>query len=144
MFGTAAMTPGFANIRQKGTFPSAKSNQYGALPGSVHSCRSDGGVVGTGSAVASVPPASSAVTSAVRTPSLRTGDNSSRGAGRTRPRFTDCLRLGVERRIDFRHFLRLAGVVGGSRVGTGLPTEGDVERTDPITAVRVDLLQRRE
>src|SRR5947209_16596510 len=85
MFGTAAITPGFANIRQKGTLPSAKSNQYGALPGRAHSCRSAGGVVGTGSALARVVPASTATEIASRTPAFLTAPNSSHGAGRTRP-----------------------------------------------------------
>src|SRR5437773_8539172 len=81
MFGTAAITPGFANRRQKGTLPSAKSNQYGALPGSVHWCRSAGGVGGTGSALASVVPTRSAAATASRTPALLTAKTVARRPG---------------------------------------------------------------
>src|SRR5438128_1004563 len=127
MFGTAAITPGFANIRQNGTLPSAKSNQYGALPGRAHSCRSGGGVVGTGSALARVVPASTATEIASKTPAFLTTLNSSPEAGRTRPPFTDCLRLAVERRVHFRDLLGLAGLVRRRRVRAWLAAEVDLE-----------------
>src|SRR5919201_5270195 len=119
MFGTAAMTPGCAKSRQNGTLPSAKSNQYGApVPGSVHSCRSAGGVVGTGSALASVVLAKRAAATASRTPTRLTGKTVARRPGEPglRSQTVYDLRLGVERRVHLRDLLRLAGLVRGRRL----------------------------
>src|SRR5919199_4572941 len=45
-FEAAAITPGFANRRQNGTDPSAKSTQSGSEPRRLHGPGAAGGVVG--------------------------------------------------------------------------------------------------
>jgi hypothetical protein len=72
-FEAAAMIPGFANMFQKGTEPSAKSSQSGARDGSTQfACNWRAG--------ACADPTRPSAATAARTPSLFTGNRVARWA----------------------------------------------------------------